>query len=356
MNGLDNSDNKKEDAGQIGLVDSLTTVKRCSICANSATYKEKTRWGMKEHWYGKSENPICKKCYVRIRHQEKYIPRGVKCDKCNCDKTILSKYGTPMWVKNRDREGGYLCWSCYTIKNNTGKVFSQERKANISAGIRQAVDAGKIFGRKIYTINELAFDLITEESAYWVGFFMADANMHSGKTGNPRIAIALKNEDYGHLVKLAKFLKCTYKILEKRSKIKEKTIIQFTLRFSSKHIAESLMKLGVIPNKSIIAKVIGLENNRHFWRGVVDGDGWIGLRNGQDGDKIILTGSHGLLNQFKTFIELNVPGSIVRIKQEGKYSRLYIYSYTARAVAKLLYNDCSIALDRKLIKAQMMYQ
>jgi hypothetical protein len=115
-----------------------------------------------------------------------------------------------------------------------------------------------------------------------------------------------------------------------------------------------ITKFGVIARKSLIAKVIGLENNRHFWRGVVDGDGYINNRNGQDGDKIILTGSYDLLKQFKTFIETMISGSEATFKQYGKYYRLYIYSYTARAVAELLYKDCSIALERKLIKAQKM--
>jgi len=43
------------------------------------------------------------------------------------------------------------------------------------------------------------------------------------------------------------------------------------------------------------------------------------------------------------------------MKQDGNYYRLYICSYTARAVAELLYGDCFIALNRKLTKAQMIY-
>lgn len=116
------------------------------------------------------------------------------------------------------------------------------------------------------------------------------------------------------------------------------------------------MKCGIVPKKSLIAKVIGLVYDRHFWRGVVDGDGWIGVRNGHDVDKIILTGSYFLLCQFKKFIEKNIQGAIVRIKQEGRFSRLYVYSITARMLARLLYHDCRIALERKLKKAHQMYQ
>jgi hypothetical protein len=329
--------------------------RKCSICNSKTSYKEKTKWGKKERWRGTRQNPTCGRCYARARWKERFVPADVKCDNCDSTETTQSKYRTPTWVKNKDREGGYLCRSCFTTMRNTGVVFSEERKANVTAGIRQAIDAGKVFGRKLYTINEAAFDTITQESAYWIGYLITDGNVYVGKTGNPRIALTLKEADYEHLVKFSKFLNCSYKILRKTIKLHGKIIIQYTLRFSSKHIAEVLTGFGVVARKSLIAKVIGLESNKDFWRGVVDGDGWIGPSNGRDGDKITLTGSYDLLSQFKTFIETSIPESIVNIKQEGRYCRLYLYSYTARAVARLLYNDCSIALERKLSKAQKMF-
>jgi hypothetical protein len=118
----------------------------------------------------------------------------------------------------------------------------------------------------------------------------------------------------------------------------------------------ALAKFGVVPKKSLIAKVLGLVNDRNFWRGVTDGDGWFGNRNCQDGDKIILTGSRFLIYQFKKFIEKSITGAIVRIKSEGNYWRLYVYSNTARMLAKLLYDNCHVALDRKLAKAREMYR
>lgn len=352
--GFDDSDNKKESVDQKDIGYTPAHTKRCSICSSVTTYIEKTKWGPHPHWYGKSENPICKTCYLRLSWQKKYIPANAKCDICNSTETTNSRYGTPQWIKNSDREGGYLCRSCYTIKRNTGQVFSPERKNNLRIGIRRAVENGVVFGRKVRTINEAAFNAITEESAYWIGYLMADGNVYTGKTGNARIALTLAKEDYDHLVKFRKFMSSTYDILTKKVKLNDKNIVQYTLRFSSKIIASVLATYGVVPRKSLIAKVIGLENNRHFWRGVIDGDGWLGNRNVQDGDKITLTGSFDLLNQFKTFIETNISGSEATLKQDGKYYRLYIYSYTARAVAELLYSNCLIALHRKLTRAQKM--
>ncbi len=159
----------------------------------------------------------------------------------------------------------------------------------------------------------------------------------------------------GHLVKLRKFLNCSNQISLKISRVKGRMHIQYTLRFISKRIANRLIGFGVTPRKSLTAKVIGLQDNRHFWRAVLDGDGYIKNKDGKDGDKVIVTGSHDLMRQFKDFILRSIEGSVVRVKRDKKYYRLYVYSYTARMLLELLYTDCHIALDRKLAQARRMF-
>ena len=103
-------------------------------------------------------------------------------------------------------------------------------------------------------------------------------------------------------MKFSKFLKCTNPIRPKRKKYHGIIVIQHYLRFTSKHIAEILVAHGIVPRKSLIAKVIGLENNPHFWRGVFDGDGYFKNKDGKDGDRMVLTGSNDLCAQFEEFI------------------------------------------------------
>jgi len=184
---------------------------------------------------------------------------------------------------------------------------------------------------------------------------MSDGNIHSEKTGNPRVSLTLAETDYLHLVEFRKFLKCTNPISPKKVKRRGEIVIQYYLRFSSKRIAKRLFAIGIVPRKSLVARIIGLENNRHFWRGVFEGDGYFKNKDGNDGDKMILTGSNDLCVQFEEYIKRNVPDAKVTIKKIREYSKLYIYSDTARAVAKLLYSDCKIALSRRLVKARRMF-
>jgi hypothetical protein len=325
---------------------------KCSICGSEKTFKERTEWGFYERWY--ADRSICKKCYERNRWQLKYIPKNAKCERCGSVTSATSRYGTPIWVRDENR---VYCKACFAIIRDKGKVRPEQARKNIGKGIHLALKNGRIFGRRKYSLLETVFDIITEESAYWLGMLMADGWISKERTGNPRTAITLAEKDYTHLIKFNRFLKSTYPILRRPVKRHGKIVFQYCIRISSKQIAEKLIFHGITYRKSLTAKIIGLDNSkylRHFWRGVFDGDGYFKNRDGIDGDRMVLTGSNNLLAQFEGFIK-NIPNAKVTIKKIRRYSKLYVYSDTARALAGLLYYDCSIALERRLAKARRMY-
>ena len=334
--------------------------KNCFQCGSATTSLDKTEWGLLPHWYwweiNGSRRLICKTCYVRNKWQEKYVPKGAKCDLCRKGTLTLSKYGTQIWVRDKKKKGVFICKACFVIRRDIGHQRPQEARHNIGLGIHKAIDRGVIFGKRTYSLDDTVFNTKNEDPSYWSGFLMTDGNIYIGKTGNPRISLVLAEKDYPHLIKYRKFLKSNYPILPKKKKYNGTIVIQYCLRFSSKHIAQILYACGIVPRKSLIAKVVGFENNRHFWRGVFDGDGYFKNKDGRDGDKMIFTGSNDLCAQFEEFIKKNIPNAKINIKEVREYSKLYIYSNTARAVAKLLYSDCKIALERKLVKAKRMFQ
>jgi hypothetical protein len=259
-------------------------------------------------------------------------------------------------LKDKRRNGVYYCKGCFAIIRDTGKKRPEEARNNIGIGIHRAVEKGVIFGRTNYSLDETVFDEITQKSAYWTGMLMSDGNVYRGKTGNYRISLALAKVDSSHLLKLREILKCTNPICTKKRKYQGNVVIQYYLRFTSKHIGEILVARGIIPRKSLVARVIGLENNRHFWRGVFDGDGYFKNKDRIDGDRMVLTGSNDLCAQFEEFIKKNIPGARVTIKKVRESCKLYIYSDTARAVAKLLYSDCKISIWSKIFGKVHLFQ
>jgi len=332
------------------------TPKKCNICDGTSTLLENTKRGLIPHWYhlqlNGSNRLVCKKCYVRQKWQEKHVPKNEICNLCRKSTTVVSRYGTPIWIKANYGNNILLCKACYASTRDKGRHRPQEARNNIGIGIRKALDKGVEFGRKRYYLDESVFDTDTEEAAYWPGFLLTHGYVYAGKTGNPRIALTLSEKDYLHLVMFRNFLKCTNPIQQIKKVTSHKSF--YSLRFSSRHISERLREYGIFPMKDPDAKVIGLENNRHFWRGVFDGDGYFNNKDGKDGDRMVLTGSNDLCAQFEEFIKKNISNARVTIRKIREYFKLYLYSDTARGVAKLLYSDCRISLDRKLVDAQRM--
>ena len=202
------------------------------------------------------------------------------------------------------------------------------------------------------SLNEAAFDIITEESAYWIGFLMADGNI-SYKREIPVIALYLKESDLPHLEKFRMFVGSSHKIGHYVNKIWGNT--SYSLSFSSEKIANRLAEYGIVRRKCFIGKSTGLEDNRHFWRGIIDGDGHLGVypRKTSVGTirpipYISVTGNLYLCNQFKSFLESALNLSMPNIVASKKSYAFSVSDHRALKAIKLLYEGCIVALERKL--------
>jgi hypothetical protein len=207
------------------------------------------------------------------------------------------------------------------------------------------------------TLNEMAFDLRTEHCDYWIGFLMADGNI-SYKKGIPIIALHIRSSDLAHLLKFREFVGSSHTVGNYLNKIRGNT--SCSISFSSERLANVLGKYGVVPRKCFNAQVKGgLEYSRHLWRGLIDGDGSLGYceRNYLNGSVrsvpyINITGSKHICSQFKTFLEKEIgepmpPRSFFYRNSYG----YVIYDHRAIKAIKLLYDGCTIALNRNLKKA-----
>lgn len=232
--------------------------------------------------------------------------------------------------------------------------------------LRTRSESIKLSHRKTrkYSINEQSFESITEESAYWTGFLMADGCV----TDSGVVSVALQLIDINHLEKFKKFLKSEHPIQTyereadfsslNRTQDACKYYSQARISFSSVKIAESLKMYGVTPRKSLSAKVKLLANNRHFWRGVIDGDGSIGLLKRGNIPFLSLIGSKGIIKQFLKFVNCIVRNG-VRMRAAKDSTKTFTVNFSANTAAQIvsfLYDNANVYLDRKYEKAQKIKQ
>jgi DNA-binding Xre family transcriptional regulator len=205
-----------------------------------------------------------------------------------------------------------------------------------------------------YALNQEAFDTVTDESAYWVGFLMADGCVSDGSDGRYALTLALSDRDIIHVEKFRQFLGSGQSVRHE-TKFSTTRVLRgkasqsrpsARLHILSRKLVTALAVYGVTPRKSHTAYVIGLEDNRHFWRGVIDGDGWI---TGRLGTLILgLVGSKPMMEQFRSFVSSVAPGS----QQQVRKTVYNIYEFRlsgrrAQAIIRHLYADAPISLNRK---------
>lgn len=218
-----------------------------------------------------------------------------------------------------------------------GHPVSEETRAKISKACRK------------YTLNENFFESIdTPEKAYILGFLLTDGNVNS-KRGS--ITITLSAIDLEHLRRIAKEMGSNSEIKVERSSGRNgrKVADYASLRIYSTKMIKDLGKYGMIDNKTFSVKRPDLPDSLmpDFWRGCVDGDGWVESRG-----VIGLCGTKDLVESFREYIrplvgsEANVysVGNIWAIQYNG--SRV-----SPKVVGVLGYDENRLSLPRKLEKA-----
>src|ERR1035437_9318250 len=224
----------------------------------------------------------------------------------------------------------------FGLKNNWVWEFLQRKSANL----RNGADA-----RRIYPINNNAFSTITEQSAYWSGFLMADGCVQDLNENWYVVTLALAAVDKAHVEMFRDFISPTAKV----ESCKSGTI--FRVRIRSTEIAKDLAVFGIGPRKSFTAKAAGtMESNRHFWRGAIDGDGCV--RQQGDYHMVNLVGSKDMMEQFADYCGTIIPGFRPTV---SPHSSIWVVSVSGRkaiTIIKHLYGDCTIALARKWEQAK----
>ena len=129
------------------------------------------------------------------------------------------------------------------------------------------------------TVNEDYFNMIdTEEKAYWLGFIMADGNMYIHENGKTQFSLKLQYKDHHHIEKFAQAINYDGTITVANRKRKETVCKYSEIKIYNKNFCNNLIKHGIVPNKTgkeCLPNTIPENLVKHFFRGFIDGDGWL---------------------------------------------------------------------------------
>jgi len=216
------------------------------------------------------------------------------------------------------------------------------------------------------TLRENAFDVLTDESAYWIGVLTTDGCIGSTRPWNV-LSLILKLSDLDHLVLFRNFLGSNHAICFATSPhptIPNRTVKSCRLQIHSTHMTKVLAQYGVVPNKtfSLTAKG-GVENFRSYWRGVFDGDGTLGVGRTATPFCNLKSASEPFIDQCRAFLKANgIRGEHnIIVEHPGKNSlskhdkyNLRLGTRAALDAVAFLYTDGVPALARKSQRARSM--
>lgn len=250
------------------------------------------------------------------------------------EKQIINDYNT--------NATGKSLYSKYNISRNTLYVILERN------GVKPNKNIQHIYNNDI-------FSNVNSESAYWLGVLFTDGCIVHVKDKGARIVLNTKDKE--HLEEFVKFLD-----IKPSLDVKTRTHIDklnnryysYVVTFNNNQIANDIEGYGYNtekPSKEII-------NNIDFWRGVIDGDGCISVKNERNYLSVGMCGSFNLCDSFLRFCSQHhtVNTHVNKIKNKNAW-QCQINGKIAEEIVKLLYYpNCKYYLKRKMERIKLFFE
>lgn len=203
------------------------------------------------------------------------------------------------------------------------------------------------------TVSEDYFSKIdTEEKAYWLGFLFADGSIRQSSKGQWTCRLELATKDADHIRKFLEAISGVQTIADGHHGASKYAVI------SSVTFCKHLETQGCIRNKTKNGiKFPDLPDDllRHFIRGFFDGDGWLSGTNSQATFGVVSADRRFLLKIQDWLICKLGLNQTKLIEKETTWSLQYCGNTQVAKIAELLYDNCTVALDRKKQIAVSLY-
>ncbi len=212
-----------------------------------------------------------------------------------------------------------------------------------------------------YKIDHDAFNELTPECLYWLGFLAADGYVKTLKDHSNRVKLELQIQDKEHVQKFNDFVGSnkTIELYTRLTKGKEHGVAR--IEIFSKDLVDKIHSYGIRSPKSEISLDNELlSKSLDFWRGYIDGNGCWAKNSYDDSEKCnfrltVTSPNEEILNKFLIFAKETVgdfKAGISRKKNVAKVAS--VYGQKALNLFNILYYDGSISLERKINKVEAM--
>lgn len=246
----------------------------------------------------------------------------------------------------------------YISRKYNCSVHAVSEVIKTSGIIRSRSDTCKNTHNFKYGNYDTYFDTIdTEEKAYYLGIILADGCIYEKHDKQSTLSLGLTISD-GYIVdRLAKILGRNSYTCHHKNHVNGSREV----RVGSEHICNTLREYGITPRKSTDTHEAKIFNHipdslmNHFIRGVIDGDGSIGIydNNGHTtlAARIFICGN---FNDMRSITDI-FHRIGCRMRPVTKHSNIYSVKWSAKLdvikIIHYLYDNSTIYLDRKYRKA-----
>ena len=274
--------------------------------------------------------------------------------KSNCNRTMTPD--SIKIIKEKYLEGE-------TIEEITDKYFKDKYCSGEINMVLRKLGITRPNGTQAKINHDYFENIDSEHKAYWLGFIYADGSItkkvYEKGSYTYRLRMELMFEDKYILEQMALDLESDLKpkeyyndtsSFEGYNKPKHTAYIMF----SSKKMGEDLVKLGVVPNKTLILKSLpSIPDNlmKHFIRGYFDGDGSVYLTK-DNTIKTAFYGTHDFINSIQDFLikELDLTKKKITDQKEANVSFVGMAKQESEKLYHYMYDEATIFLNRKYEK------
>jgi len=202
----------------------------------------------------------------------------------------------------------------------------------------------------------MKLNLCQPKIAYMIGFIMSDGNLYKQSGNKGKMSIEIQKQDAHILKEMASLVDCNYSIRERtRNTNFKENYTTTSLKICDLGFRNELIRVGVPEGKKFdicdIPKVYYSEID--FWRGIIDGDGSLGITSQNIPFISLITNSENLANSYIKFLEKYIGKKKTSTRNNrDKNFNIMITKEDAQFLVKILYYDDCICLERKLQKSK----